>query len=381
MNRRARVLVIIGTRPEAIKLCPVVMAFRERPELDVRVCATAQHRALLDGVLSTFGIAPDADLDTMRPGQTPSEACARILSALDAVLADIRPDFAVVQGDTVTTFAGALACFYRRVPVGHVEAGLRTWDLRQPFPEEANRVLTSRIASLHFAPTGWAAANLRSEGLPDGAIHVTGNTGIDAVLYVRDRLECGALAGADLPGLDPARKLILVTAHRRENFGEPFERICAALARLAARGDVQVVYPVHPNPGVREPVQRLLAGAANVLLIEPLEYVPFVDLMRRASVILTDSGGIQEEAPSLGKPVLVLREKTERPEAVLAGTARLAGTDVETIVYEASRLLDDASAREAASRVHNPYGDGRASRLISELSVSFIKNNCVKYSY
>ncbi|MGE5488205.1 MAG: non-hydrolyzing UDP-N-acetylglucosamine 2-epimerase [bacterium] len=381
MSRRARVLVIIGTRPEAIKLCPVVKAFRERAGLDVRVCATAQHRALLDGVLSTFGVTPDADLDIMRPGQTPLEACARMLAALDTLLADIRPDLAIVQGDTVTTFAGALACFYRRVPVGHVEAGLRTWDLQQPFPEEANRVLTSRIASLHFAPTEWAAANLRSEGVPASAIHVTGNTSIDAVLLVRDWLESGELAGADLPGLDPERKLILVTAHRRESFGEPFERICAALARLASRRDVQIVYPVHPNPSVREPVERLLAGVPNVLLTAPLEYAPFVDLMRRAYLILTDSGGIQEEAPTLGKPVLVLREKTERPEAVLAGTVKLAGTCVDTIVCEATRLLDDPAAHKAASRVHNPYGDGRASCLISDLSVSFIKNNPVNYSY
>jgi len=381
LNRRSRVLFIFGTRPEAIKLCPVVNAFRERDELDVRVCVTAQHRELLDGVLATFGVTPDTDLDIMRPGQTPSEACGRMLAALDGMLASTQPDFAIVQGDTVTTFAGALACFYRRIPVGHVEAGLRTWDLSRPFPEEANRVLTSRIASLHFAPTEWAAANLRAEGVPEAAISVTGNTGIDAVLYVRDRLESGALDGINLPGLDPARKLILVTAHRRESFGEGFERICTAIARLAERDDVQLVYPVHPNPNVRGPVHERLGGRANVLLVEPLDYVPFVDLMRRAWLILTDSGGIQEEAPSLGKPVLVMRQTTERPEGISAGTVKLVGTDVESVVYEATRLLEDSTAHKRASAVHNPYGNGRASRLISELTVSFIKNNCSNYSY
>lgn len=359
----------------------MVNAFRERDELDVRVCVTAQHRELLDGVLATFGVTPDTDLDIMRPGQTPSEACGRMLAALDGMLASTQPDFAIVQGDTVTTFAGALACFYRRIPVGHVEAGLRTWDLSRPFPEEANRVLTSRIASLHFAPTEWAAANLRAEGVPEAAISVTGNTGIDAVLYVRDRLESGALDGINLPGLDPARKLILVTAHRRESFGEGFERICTAIARLAERVDVQLVYPVHPNPNVRGPVHERLGGRANVLLVEPLDYVPFVDLMRRAWLILTDSGGIQEEAPSLGKPVLVMRQTTERPEGISAGTVKLVGTDVESVVYEATRLLEDSTAHKRASAVHNPYGNGRASRLISELTVSFIKNNCSNYSY
>ncbi len=368
-------LFVFGTRPEAIKLCPVVNVFRTRPEFDVKVCVTAQHRSLLDQVLATFNVVPDFDLDIMRPDQTPAQACARAIAALDPVLAGTGPDFCIVQGDTITTFAGALASFYRRIPVGHVEAGLRTWDLQRPFPEEANRVLTSRITALHFAATEWAACNLRSEGIPDAAISVTGNTGIDAVLYVRNRLDEGTLRGLDWERLDPGRRLILVTAHRRESFGEGFERICSALARLSAREDVQIVYPVHPNPNVQGPVHRHLAGRSNVLLMEPLEYVPFVDLMRRAWIILTDSGGIQEEAPSLGKPVLVLREKTERPEAVSAGTVKLVGTNPETIVSEAVRLLEDGPEYDRMKRIHNPYGDGCASSRISDLTLSFIKNN------
>jgi UDP-N-acetylglucosamine 2-epimerase (non-hydrolysing) len=277
----------------------------------------------------------------------------------------------IVQGDTTTTLCGALAGFYQHIPVAHVEAGLRTGDMLQPFPEEMNRVLTSRLAELHFASTGQAAENLRREGIGPGSIHVTGNTGIDAVLYVRDGLAGGTLPARDWPELDPSKKLILVTAHRRENFGDGFERICSALAELADRPDIQVVYPVHPNPNVQDPAQRLLAGHPNVRLIQPLSYVPFVDLMRRAYLLITDSGGVQEEGPSLGKPILVMREKTERPEAVLAGTVKLVGTDPRRIVDEAQKLLDHASAYETMARVHNPYGDGRASARIAGLIHSF----------
>jgi UDP-N-acetylglucosamine 2-epimerase (non-hydrolysing) len=367
------VLFIFGTRPEAIKLCPLIHTLRGRePEVRVRVCVTAQHREMLDQVLAAFNVKPDHDLDLMRPNQTLGEASARMLTGLDPILAQEKPALVVVQGDTTTTLFGALSAFYRRVPVAHVEAGLRTHDLSQPFPEELNRVLTGRIAALHFAATEGAAANLRREGVDPEAITVTGNTGIDAVLHVRDGLESGRLKGREWPELDGRVKTILVTAHRRESFGEGFERICEALVRLSEREGVTIVFPVHPNPNVRGPVERRLRRRANILLVEPLDYVPFVDLMRRAYLIVTDSGGIQEEAPSLGKPVLVLREKTERPEAVEAGTVRLVGTDVERIVSEAGRLLDDRGMYEAMSAVHNPYGDGRASGRISDVICSFL---------
>ncbi len=367
------VLVIFGTRPEAIKLCPLVHALRARePEVRVRVSVTAQHREMLDQVLAAFDVKPDHDLDLMRPNQTLAEASARMLAGLDPILEQEKPALVVVQGDTTTTLFGALSAFYRRVPVAHVEAGLRTHDLSQPFPEELNRVLAGRIATLHFAATEGAAANLRREGVEPGAITVTGNTGIDAVLHVRDGLESGRLKGREWPELDGSRKMILVTAHRRESFGEAFERICEAVLRLSEREGVTIVFPVHPNPNVRGPVERWLRGRANVVLVEPLDYVPFVDLMRRAYLMVTDSGGIQEEAPSLGKPVLVLREKTERPEAVEAGTVRLVGTDVERIVSEAGRLIDDERMYEAMSAVHNPYGDGRASARISDVICSFL---------
>lgn len=368
-----RTLFIFGTRPEAIKLCPVVNHLRSRPEFDVSVCVTAQHRALLDQVLAAFEVVPDFDLDTMLPNQTLSQSTSRILAGLEPILRSARPDIVLVQGDTTTTLCGALAAFYQKIPSGHVEAGLRTWDCLQPFPEEMNRVLTTRLAALHFAATNWAAANLEKEGVQRERVSVTGNSGIDAVLYVKDRLERGSLQGAEWPEVDPSRKLIVVTAHRRESFGEGFERICSALGRLAERPDVQIVYPVHPNPNVQEPVRRHLAGRPNILLVQPLEYVPFVDLMRRAWLLITDSGGVQEEGPSLGKPILVLREKTERPEAVQAGTVKLVGTDEECIVREAKRLLEDCQEYERMARIHNPYGDGRASLRIADVIVSFIK--------
>jgi UDP-N-acetylglucosamine 2-epimerase (non-hydrolysing) len=368
-----RVLLIFGTRPEAIKLCPVIRSLRECPtRFDVRVCVTAQHREMLDQVLQAFDVKPDHDLDLMLPGQTLFQSTSRILAGLEGVLKTEQPSIIIVQGDTTTTLCGALAGFYLHTPVAHVEAGLRTGDMRQPFPEEMNRVLTSHLAELHFAATDKAAENLRREGVTPDSIHVTGNTGIDAVLYVHDGLVQGRLRGREWPELDPSKKLIVVTAHRRESFGGGFERICLALAELANRSDVQVVYPVHPNPNVQDPVQRLLAGHPNVRLIEPISYVPFVDLMRRAYLLITDSGGIQEEGPSLGKPILVMREKTERPEAVLAGTVKLVGTDQRRIVDEAQLLLDNPAAYQAMARVHNPYGDGQASSRIAQLIHSFL---------
>lgn len=361
-----KILFIFGTRPEAIKLCPVIRHFRRHaPHLEPRICVTAQHRGMLDQVLGVFGIEPHHDLNAMREGQTLAGATSRILAAIEPVVAAENPDLILVQGDTATTLCGALAGFYARVPVGHVEAGLRTGDLAQPFPEEMNRVVVSRLSQLHFAATEWAAANLRAEGVSPVSICVTGNTGIDAVLHIRDLLARGEVQSREWPGLDPSKRLILVTAHRRESFGEGFERICQALRILADREDVQVVYPVHPNPNVTGPVHRNLSNHPSILLTEPLDYIAFVDLARRAYLLITDSGGVQEEAPSLGKPVLVLREKTERPEAVEAGTAELVGTDVQKIVRAASRLLDDPAEYQRRCHIHNPYGDGRASERIA----------------
>lgn len=353
-----KALFVFGTRPEAIKLAPVVRCLRADPRFETRVVASAQHRAMLDQVLAAFSIQPDYDLNVMAAGQTLAESASRILAALEPVLDRERPDCVIVQGDTTTTFCGALAAFYQSIPVAHVEAGLRTGDVRQPFPEEMNRVLTSRLTALHFAATESAAENLRREGVDGSNIFVTGNTGIDAVLSVRDSLPAFT-AGA--------KKMILVTAHRRESFGDGFIRICRALRKLAERDDVEIVYPVHPNPNVQAVVNGHLRGVANIRLIEPLEYVAFVDLMRRAHILLTDSGGVQEEGPSLGKPVLVMREKTERPEAVEAGTARLTGTDADAIVAEAARLLDDPEEYGRRARIHNPYGDGRASARIRDV--------------
>jgi UDP-N-acetylglucosamine 2-epimerase (non-hydrolysing) len=371
-----KILLIFGTRPEAIKLCPVIRGLREHPsKFDVKVCVTAQHREMLDQVLEAFQVKPDHDLDLMLPGQTLFQSTSRILAGLEPVLSAEKPSMVIVQGDTTTTLCGALAAFYSGIPVAHVEAGLRTHDMRQPFPEEMNRVLASHLTALHFAATEMAAQNLREEGVAANSIHVTGNTGIDAVLFVRDGLEQGSLRGREWPELDASKKLIVVTAHRRESFGDGFERICRALAKIADRDDVQLVYPVHPNPNVQDPVQRYLATHPNVSLIAPLSYVPFVDLMRRAYLLITDSGGIQEEGPSLGKPILVLREKTERPEAVRAGTVRLVGTDEDRIVREATFLLDDCAAYNQMSRVHNPYGDGRASARIAGLIHSFLTAN------
>lgn len=361
---RRTVLFIFGTRPEAIKLCPLLLKLRSFPELySAKVCVTGQHRGMLDQVLAAFAITPDYDLNVMTPGQTLFQSTARILQALEQPFAESKPDLAVVQGDTTTTLCGALAAFYSGVPVAHVEAGLRTGDLRQPFPEELNRVLTAKLARLHFAATAAAAQNLRREGISEH-LWITGNTGIDAVLAIRDRLEHGELMASGRDFNREGKRLILVTAHRRESFGEGFERICQALAQIADRDDVHVVYPVHPNPNVQTIVNERLRNHPNITLIEPMDYVPFVDLMRRSYLILTDSGGIQEEGPSLGKPVLVLREKTERPEAVGAGTVKLVGTDISRIVRETTTLLDCPEEYERMSRIHNPYGDGHASERI-----------------
>jgi UDP-N-acetylglucosamine 2-epimerase (non-hydrolysing) len=365
-----KILFVLGTRPEAIKLAPVIACFREtarEPDgFDVRVAVTGQHRGLLDQALDAFSIVPDHDLQVMQPGQSLFQSTSRIIAALEPVFVSERPDMTIVQGDTTTTFCGALCAFYQNVAVGHVEAGLRTGDMREPFPEEMNRVLATRLTTLHFPPTQVSAANLEREGIDPSRMVVTGNTGIDAVFQTRDALASGKLVAHGLPELDASKKLILVTAHRRESFGAGFEGICTGLAMLAARGDVEIVYPVHPNPNVRAAVEAHLSGLRAIRLVEPLAYVPFVDLMRRAHVLLTDSGGIQEEGPSLGKPVLVMREKTERPEAVEAGTARLVGTDPRKIFAETSLLLDDAVEYQRRSRLHNPYGDGRASARIRD---------------
>lgn len=369
-EQRKKVLIAFGTRPEAIKMAPVVEAFKKNGAMDVVVAVTAQHRQMLDQVLDLFGIVPDEDLDVMQPGQTLPGLFARILTGMSNVIARHAPDIVLVHGDTSTTLATALAAFYNKVKVGHVEAGLRTGDIWAPWPEEANRCLTAPLSSVHFAPTERSRANLAREGIHEDVIEITGNTVIDALLDVVKRIESDeALAsrlGEQLPFLDPTRRLVLVTGHRRENFGDGFEQICHALKALAQRGDVQVVYPVHLNPNVQEPVNRVLAGTENVVLIEPQDYLPFVYLMSRADLIITDSGGVQEEAPSLGKPVLVMRDTTERPEAVDAGTVRLVGTDAPRIVAEATRLLDDPAAYAEMSRAHNPYGDGKASARIVE---------------
>lgn len=356
----SRILVVVGTRPEAVKLAPVIHALRRADWATTRVLATAQHRQMLDQIHAFFGIRPDRDLDVMRPSQALVDLTARLLTGLDPVLAEEKPDLVLAQGDTTTVMVTALACFYRQVAFAHVEAGLRTGDLRNPFPEELNRVLVGRMAALHFAPTVGARANLLREGVPESSVHVTGNTVIDALLWAADRV--------DTAPFTPARgkRLVLVTAHRRENFGAPFEAVCHALRDVAGRPDVELLYPVHPNPAVRDTAHRILGGHPSIRLVDPLDYPAMVAAMRACTLILTDSGGVQEEAPSLGKPVLVLRTTTERPEGVAAGAAKLVGTDRATIVAAANRLLDDAGVYAAMAAVSNPYGDGRAAERIVE---------------
>ncbi len=367
-----KVLSIFGTRPEAIKMAPVVKALEAASGIACAICVTAQHRGMLDQVLDLFAMKPDFDLNIMRENQDLSHITAAVLEGVGKVIDEYKPGRVLVHGDTTTTLAASLAAFYRKIPVAHVEAGLRTGDMHAPWPEEMNRRLTDCIADIHFPPTQSAADNLRREGHDDGSMVVTGNTVIDALFDVTEKLknDDGLRRQQEklFPFLDSARRLILVTGHRRENFGPGFERICTALAHLGKRGDVQIVYPVHLNPHVQEPVKRILGDAAGVHLIAPLDYLPFVYLMERAYVVITDSGGIQEEAPSLGKPVLVMRDVTERPEAVAAGTVRLVGTDGAKIISECERLLDDESAYGDMSRAHNPYGDGKAAgRIVEEL--------------
>lgn len=383
-----KISVIFGTRPEAIKLAPVVLALRRTRGLACSVCVTAQHREMLDQVLSVFAIVPDRDLDLMRPNQRLATLTARAVEGLDSYFRTERPGIVVVQGDTTTTFAAALAAFYNGIPVAHVEAGLRTRNMRAPWPEEGNRVLTSQLAELHFAPTERNRQNLMRDGIAPERIHVTGNTVIDALFLARDKVrDCPPRVS----GLSPhivdsmsSSKVVLITGHRRESFGAGFESICRAIYELAHTfSDVHFIYPVHRNPNVKRIVDAMLGGSRNggllpnIHLIDPLGYLPFVSLMERATVILTDSGGIQEEAPSLGKPVLVMRDTTERPEAVDAGAVKLVGTKTENIVREAARLLTDEWAYRAMSKVVNPYGDGRASERITRILLSWDRERAV----
>lgn len=377
-----KILLAFGTRPEAIKMAPLVKFLDNQREFDVKVCVTAQHREMLDQVLELFDIRPDYDLNIMKPGQTLSGVTSEILSRIEPILTEFKPDLVLVHGDTTTSFCVTLAAYYQRIAVGHVEAGLRTGDLYSPWPEEANRKLTAAIASLHFAPTQKSQANLLREGVTSNKIHVTGNTVIDALLWVKKRLETDLALSQSLRerfhSLRDDARLVLITGHRRENFGEGFERICDAIRSLAFHyPNVDFLYPVHLNPNVREPVGRILNGIENIHLVEPQEYLPFVYLMMRAHIILTDSGGIQEEAPSLGKPVLVMRDTTERPEAIAAGTVRLVGTDSKAIFNEVSSLLDNQVEYKRMSVAHNPYGDGRACMRI----VNLLKSNLIERSY
>lgn len=366
-----KVLSVFGTRPEAIKMAPLVNLLKQDSAIDSRVCVTGQHREMLDQVLRLFNIVPEYDLAIMKTGQDLYDVATAILLNIKPVLRDFKPDIVLVHGDTSTTFAAALACYYEKIAVGHVEAGLRTGNIYSPWPEEANRKLTGAITTLHFAPTQTSAANLLAENVNPQSVHITGNTVIDALHQVVSKIDTDAQLSTQFAAQFPygvgERRLILVTGHRRESFGAGFENICQALQQIAAQfPDADVVYPVHLNPNVREPVYRLLSNSPNVYLIEPQDYLPFVYLMSRSYLVLTDSGGIQEEAPSLGKPVLVMRDTTERPEAVAAGTVRLVGTNQQTIVAEVSRLMTDADYYQQMSYAHNPYGDGQACPRIVE---------------
>jgi UDP-N-acetylglucosamine 2-epimerase (non-hydrolysing) len=379
-----RIAIVFGTRPEAIKLAPVVLALKDHPAFDCRVCVTAQHRQMLDQTLDAFGLVPDTDLDLMRPDQSLAGLTARCIEAIDGYLERERPDLILVQGDTTTAFCAALAAYYRRIAVGHVEAGLRTGNLDSPWPEEGNRILVSRLTRLHFAPTETGRRNLLSEGVPSEWVLVTGNTVIDALFLALEKVRACPPAVPDLPAeiwngrrRDP---LVLITGHRRESFGAGFESICRAIAELAGRfPEIPFVYPLHLNPKIRGPVRRILGAtqARNIHLIDPLSYLPFLSLMDRATLILTDSGGIQEEAPSLGKPVLVMRDTTERPEAVEAGTVKLVGTDFQLIVDETTRLLTDSALYGTMARAHNPYGDGKATGRIVDACLSFCQSRDV----
>ncbi len=370
---KKRILTVFGTRPEAIKMAPLVHTLATDERFEAKVCVTAQHREMLDQVLGLFEITPDYDLNLMKPGQDLTDITCGILQGLKPVLADFKPDYVFVHGDTATTLSTTLAAYYQQIKVGHVEAGLRTGNIYSPWPEEGNRKLTGAIADLHFAPTETSKQNLLQENIDPEKIIVTGNTVIDALLEVIKKLETNVELKSTLQAqfnfFDSNKRLVLITGHRRESFGGGFERICEAIAHMAKEfPDVEFVYPMHLNPNVREPVNRLLAGLNNVFLIEPLDYLPFVYLMNKSYVLLTDSGGIQEEAPSLGKPVLVMRDTTERPEAVDAGTVKLVGTSVETIVTELTSLLSNEEAYKTMSFAHNPYGDGKAcARILNAL--------------
>nr|WP_272941638.1 UDP-N-acetylglucosamine 2-epimerase (non-hydrolyzing) [Rheinheimera sp. A13L] len=372
-----KVLSVFGTRPEAIKMAPLVNLLKETPGIESKVCVTGQHREMLDQVLKLFNIVPDYDLAIMKAGQDLYDVTTSILLNIKPVLRDFKPDIVLVHGDTSTTFAAALACYYEKTAVGHVEAGLRTGNIYSPWPEEANRKLTGALTKLHFAPTDTSKQNLLNENIDPAGIVVTGNTVIDALHQVVAKIDGDAGLTKNFEQQFPyglnGRRLVLVTGHRRESFGDGFEQICAGLKQIAQQfPDTDVVYPVHLNPNVREPVFRLLSDTSNVHLIEPQDYLPFVYLMSRSTLVLTDSGGIQEEAPSLGKPVLVMRDTTERPEAVAAGTVKLVGTDADVIVREVSRLLTDKAYYEQMSFAHNPYGDGKAcARIIETIKASF----------
>jgi len=370
MRWSKKILSVFGTRPEAIKMAPVVIALEKSAVLESVVCVTAQHRTMLDQVNEVFGIKPDFDLNIMHPGQDLFDLTSKILLGMRSVLRKVRPDRVLIHGDTTTTLAVALAAYYERIPVGHVEAGLRAGNRYSPWPEENNRKVATAICDMHFAPTERARQNLLAESVNADDIVVTGNTVVDALLWSSDHLdkspELAAQIAKNLPQISPNKHMVLVTGHRRESFGAGFERMCLAIAQLADREDVEVVYPVHLNPQVREPVNRILGAHTSVRLIEPMGYLPFVALMKQAHIILTDSGGIQEEGPSLGKPVLVMRDTTERPEAVEAGTVKLVGTDCDRIVAETMHLLDNADAYRSFCLAHNPYGDGTAARKIVE---------------
>ncbi|MFZ7308619.1 non-hydrolyzing UDP-N-acetylglucosamine 2-epimerase [Comamonas jiangduensis] len=370
--KRIKTLCVFGTRPEAIKMAPLVIALDRDDRFNSKVCVTGQHREMLDQVLDLFNIVPDFDLSIMRKGQDLTDVSIAILDGLRTLFLNHKPDILLVHGDTATTFAASLAAYFHKIPVAHVEAGLRTGDIYSPWPEEANRKLTTVLSTLNFAPTEKSKNNLISEGVSSSSIYVTGNTVIDALLAIIKRINEDSVLSErsiqPLKFLNKERRVILVTGHRRESFGGGFERICEALYTIAKEyPDVDIVYPVHLNPNVREPVNRILSGVKNIYLTEPLDYLPFVQLMNKSYLILTDSGGIQEEAPSLGKPVLVMRETTERPEAVDAGTVKLVGTKVSTIVSEIRKLLDDDASYKMMSHSHNPYGDGTASEKILEV--------------
>lgn len=371
---KKKVLVVFGTRPEAIKMAPVVKACKARSELEVKVCVTAQHRQMLDQVMEIFGLTADFDLNVMAPNQTLGDVTCKVLKGMEGVFAQWKPDMILVQGDTTTVMAAALAAFYQKIAIGHVEAGLRTGNLYSPWPEEANRLLAGCLATQHYAPTPRSSENLLKENKDPSTVFITGNTVIDALYEAVKIMDADAALleklAAQFPFLDPTKRLVLVTGHRRENFGDGFINICNAIARVAARKDVQVVYPMHMNPNVRKPVTEILGNLDNVHLIEPLDYLSFLYMMRKSYLIMTDSGGVQEEAPSLGKPVIVMRDTTERPEAVDAGTVLLVGTETDAMASAAERLLDDAAFYDKMAHAVNPYGDGKAAVRIAEIAAT-----------